>query len=106
MTSRNQLMKTFLKIPLRHWSGARFEVPVAQGNLHARTKNTGKLPHFKIPMKTPLPKIHPALWLILGLAIVATSCATNVIRPPGDNAPAKGATLLMHRSLNLRGSNP
>jgi hypothetical protein len=31
-------MKTFVKIPLSAWSGIRFKVPVAQGNLHTRSK--------------------------------------------------------------------
>lgn len=31
-------MKTFVKIPLSDWGELQFEVPIARGNLHSRSK--------------------------------------------------------------------
>jgi hypothetical protein len=45
----------------------------------------------------PINKIHPAFWLAIVLAVITTSCATNVIRPAGSNEQVKGATLLIQR---------
>jgi hypothetical protein len=39
ITFRNKFMKTFVKIPLSDWLDMQFEVPVAPGNLHPRTRN-------------------------------------------------------------------
>ena len=44
-----------------------------------------------------LNKLHPAFWLALALAVIATSCATTSGNHPVTNSgePVKGATLLM-----------
>jgi hypothetical protein len=75
-------MKTFVKIPLCDWSSTRFEVPIAQGNLHSRARKVLSWPEKRKPLQ---PILRPAV----ASAVLSFNLGVSTAEKSFDVAPLK-----------------